>query len=124
VCGGLGPGLACGKGLDHADTLLLPWGEKVARGARRMRGRLASTSTVSCADTAPSSELRCSPPSPSRGEGEKLSFFIARSTSCPCATAAGPPPPAPSFPRHNPAADTPGTTRRPPPRPPISRPAR
>src|SRR5690606_38649226 len=103
---------------------LLRSGEKVGRSAARMRGTLAPHSAVLRDNTAPSSVLLRRPPSPSKGEGEKLSFFIARSTSAQCATAAGPPPPAPSFPRHSPAADTPGTTRRPPPRPPISTPAR
>ena len=50
---------------------LLPSGEKVARGARRMRGIAASPplSDSQCSSRAPSSERLRRPPSPPRGEG-------------------------------------------------------
>jgi imidazoleglycerol phosphate dehydratase HisB len=58
------------KGVLAAAASLLPLREKVACGAGRMRGALASSSTsaVLHADTPPSSERLRRPPSPTRGE--------------------------------------------------------
>ena len=51
------------------DLFLHPLWEKVACEAGRMRGVLASPSSVVCADTAPSSVSLCRLPSLTRGEG-------------------------------------------------------
>ncbi|GEM_PF-3180405 len=51
------------------DLFLLPLWEKVGAGGARMRGVLASPSSVVCADTAPSSVSLCRLPSLTRGEG-------------------------------------------------------
>jgi hypothetical protein len=51
------------------NLFLLPLREKVGVGGARMRGVLASPSSVVCADTAPSSVSLCRLPSPPRGEG-------------------------------------------------------
>ena len=50
------------------NLFLLPLWEKVGAGGARMRGVLASPSSVVCADTAPSSVSLREPPSPPRGE--------------------------------------------------------
>jgi len=52
------------------NLFLLPLWEKVACEAGRMRGVLASPSSVSCADTAPPSVSLREPPSLPRGEGQ------------------------------------------------------
>src|SRR5690606_29770397 len=59
-------------GVMQTCLALLPLWEKVARGARRMRGRLASHSffKVLRAERPPSSERLRRPPSPTRGEGK------------------------------------------------------
>ncbi len=51
------------------DLFLLPLRKKVGAGGARMRGVLASPSSLVCADTAPSSISRRMLPSPPRGEG-------------------------------------------------------
>jgi|SynMetStandDraft_2_1070026.scaffolds.fasta_scaffold00397_25 hypothetical protein len=51
------------------NLFLLPWREKVGVEGARMRGVLASPSSVVCADTAPSSVSLCRLPSLTRGEG-------------------------------------------------------
>ena len=52
------------------DFFLLPLREKVGAGGARMRGVLASPSSVSPLGTAPSSVSLREPPSPTRREGQ------------------------------------------------------
>jgi len=54
--------------MEGAVALLPSW-EKVACGAGRMRGRVASPATLNLYPAAPSSEALRAPPSPPRGEG-------------------------------------------------------